>query len=82
MTLLWPARTVAVPGTVTTPLLLLRETTAAPTVALFKDTVHVLEALLPSVEGAQDTPVSCAGALTESAKDAEPPLRAPMSRAV
>ena len=39
------------------------ETVAALVVALFKVTVQVLDALLPMVEGAHATDVSCAGAL-------------------
>ena len=39
------------------------------------DTVQVLEALLPNVAGAQEIPVSCAGALTVRLNDCEPPLK-------
>ena len=56
-------------GTVNDPLLLLRDTTVELTAALFKDTVQVLEALLPRAVGEQDTEVSCAGALPASVKD-------------
>ena len=42
-------------GTVSNPLLLASETVAALVAALFKVTVQVLDALLPSVEGAQAT---------------------------
>ena len=49
-------------GTVSTPLLLSNETVAALVAALFKVTVHVLDALLPKVEGAQASELSCAGA--------------------
>ena len=45
------------------PLLLVSDMIAAPFAAWFKVTVQVLEALLPSVEGAQASDVSCAGAL-------------------
>ena len=50
-------------GTETNALLLASDTTAAPVAALLKVTVQVLEALLLSVEGAQASDVSCAGAL-------------------
>jgi hypothetical protein len=36
---------------------------------LFKDTVQVLDALLPNADGEQDTEDSCAGALAASVKD-------------
>ena len=61
--LLWPERTVTLGDTESNPLLLLSETAAALVVALFKVTVQVLDALLPSVEGAQASDVSCAGAM-------------------
>jgi len=61
--LLLLARTVTVPGTGTDLLsLLVRETTAALGVALFKDTVHVPEALPARVDGKHTTEVSCIGA--------------------
>ena len=60
--LLWPDATVTLAGTVSNPVLLTSETVAALVAALFKVTVHVLDALLPRVEGAQATEVSCAGA--------------------
>ena len=50
-------------GTETNALLLASDTTAAPVAALLKVTVQVSEALLPSVEGAQVSDVSCAGAM-------------------
>jgi hypothetical protein len=59
---LWPDVTVTLDGTVSNPLLLARETVAALVAALFNVTVQVLDALLPRVEGAQATDVSCAGA--------------------
>ena len=49
-------------GTESNPLLLTSETLAALRAALFKVTVHVLEALLASVAGAQASEVRCAGA--------------------
>jgi hypothetical protein len=56
--LLWPNATVTLAGTVSNPLLLARDTVAALRAALFKVTVHVLDALLPRVEGVQATDVS------------------------
>src|SRR5450631_2285480 len=61
--LLWPEGTVTPGGTVSTPLLLLSETAAALPVGLFKVTVQVLDVLLPSVEGAHASDVSCAAEL-------------------
>jgi hypothetical protein len=60
--LLCPDATVTLAGTVSNPLLLASVTVAALVAALFNVTVQVLDALLPSVEGAQATDVSCAGA--------------------
>ena len=58
----WPERTVTFAGTVSSPLLLLSETTAALGATLFKVTVQVIEALLPSDEGAQASELGCGGA--------------------
>jgi len=52
-----------VEGTESDPLLLVSDTTAALVEVLLSVTVHMLEALLPNVEGAQASDVSCAGAL-------------------
>ena len=60
--MLWPDATVTLAGTVSNPLLLASETVAALVAALFNVTVQVLDALLPRVEGAQASDVSCAGA--------------------
>ena len=60
--LLWPDATTTLEGTVSNPLLLASETVAALVEALFKVTVQVLDALLPNVEGAQASELSCAGA--------------------
>ena len=60
--LIWPDATVTLAGTVSNPLLLASETVAAPVAVLFNVTEHVLDALLPRVEGAQATDVSVAGA--------------------
>jgi hypothetical protein len=62
----WLAVTVTFAGTVSAPLLLLSETTVELMAALFRDTVQVLDALLPSDVGEQDTELSCAGALPVS----------------
>jgi hypothetical protein len=59
---LWPVATVTLTGTVSKPLLLASETVAALVAAWFNVTVQVLEVLLPSVEGAQATDISCAAA--------------------
>jgi len=61
--LLWPDNTVTLAGTESNPLLLASETAAGLVVAVFNVTVHVLDALLPKVEGKQATELSCAGAL-------------------
>jgi hypothetical protein len=58
----WPDATTTLAGTVSNPLLLASATVVALMAALFKVTVHVLEALLPRVEGAQASELSCAGA--------------------
>jgi len=49
-------------GTVRSALLLLRDTPTELAAALFSAAVHVLVALLPMVDGAQDTDCNCAGA--------------------
>ena len=61
--LLWLAATVTLAGTVTTALPLLTATEVVLPAALFSDTVQLLLALLPSVDGAQEIPVRPAGAL-------------------
>ncbi len=79
--LLWPVATVTLAGTASNPLLLASETVAALMVALFNVTVQVLDALLPKVEGAQATEVSCAGAAALRVKAWEAPLRVAVSNA-
>src|SRR5579864_2272339 len=71
---LWPEGTVMLAGTVSNPLLLASETAVAMLAVLFKVTVQMLEPLLPSVEGAHASDVSCAGALAERVKVLEPPF--------
>jgi hypothetical protein len=66
--LLWLAETVTLAGTVNNPLLLPKETVVALVAALFKNTVQLLDALLASDVGEQDTEESCAGALAVSVK--------------
>ena len=73
---LWLAATVTLAGMAKAPLLLLKETVALPMAALFRDTVQVLDALLPSVEGEQSIEESCAGALAARVKVWEAPFRA------
>ena len=66
--LLWPDATTTLAGTVSNALLLASATVAAVLAILFKVTVQEADALLPSVEGAQATDVSCAGALAVTLK--------------
>ena len=82
MALLWPNATVTLAGTVSNPLLLASETVAALVAALFNVTVQVLDALLPSVEGAQASDVSWAGAAGGDVKVCETPFSVAVSRAV
>jgi hypothetical protein len=63
-------------------LLLASATVALLPAPLFRVTVHVLDALLPNVEGAQASDVSCAGALAVRVKVCETLFRVAMSRAV
>ena len=65
-------------------MLLARDTIAALVAAWFKVTVQVLEALLPSVEGAQASDVSCAEtvAVAVRVKVWETPFRVAVSTAV
>lgn len=79
--LLWPDETVTLAGTVSNPLLLTSETVAALLAALLRVTLHVLEELLPRLEGAQMTDVSCAGAAALSVKLWEILLRVAVSNA-
>jgi hypothetical protein len=53
---------VTLDGTVSAVALLLIATTVELMAALLSETVQVLDALLPKLEGAQDTDVSCTGA--------------------
>ncbi len=64
--LLWDAPTVTLAGTDNDPLLLPKVTTLPVAAALFSVTVHVLDALLPKLEGEQDTDESWAGAFPVS----------------
>jgi len=80
--LLWPSGTTTFAGTVSNPLLLASVTVAALVAALVKVTVQKLDALLPRVEGAQATELSCAGALAVRVKVWEEPFRVLVSTAV
>jgi hypothetical protein len=53
--LLWPLATVTLAGTVSNPLPLASDTVAAPMAAWFRVTAQVLDALLFSVAGAQES---------------------------
>ncbi len=66
---------VTLEGTVSAAALLLIPTTTAPVAGLLSDTVQVLDALLPRLEGAQDTDVSCTGAVAERVNGCEPLLK-------
>ena len=63
------AAIVTLAGTETTALLLLRATEVELSAALLSDTVQVLVALLPSVDGVQESPVKVAGALAVMVND-------------
>ena len=79
---LWSNATVTLAGTVSNPLLLASETVVALAAAWFKITVQVLDVLLPRVEGAHASEVSCAGAAALSVKVCEAPLRVLVNRAL
>jgi hypothetical protein len=64
--LLWPAVNVTLEGTVSAALPLARATEVATAAGLFKVTVQLLLALLPSVEGVQERLTKVAGALAVS----------------
>ncbi len=61
--LLWFTAIVTLAGTVSGPLLLLKETIVALVAALFNETVQLVDALLPNEVGEHESEVSCAGAL-------------------
>ena len=65
----WLAETITLAGMVKAGLLLFKETVELLMAALFNVTVQVLDALLPSDVGEQDTEVSCAGALPVRVND-------------
>ena len=77
-----PAAIVTLDGTASDVLLLLRAMVAALAAALLRDTVHVADALAPSVDGLQDTDVNTAGLDRLSVKFAEPPFNVAVSDAV
>jgi len=82
--LLRPEATVTLGGTVSNPLLLVRDTIAGLVAAWFKVTVQVLDALLASVDGAQASDVSCVETLAVAVrvKVWETPFRVAVSTAV
>jgi hypothetical protein len=85
VTLLWPDGTVTLEGAESNALSLLSDTTVALGAAAFSVTVQVLDELLPSAEGAQESDVSCAGgaeAFAVSVKVWETPFREAVSSAV
>jgi hypothetical protein len=82
--LLCPVTTATLVGMESSPLSLTSATIAVLVVAVFRVTVQVLAALLPSVEGEQATELSWAGALPValSVKVRETPFEVAVSRAV
>ena len=80
--LLWVAPTVTLAGTVNDPLLLPKVTMLPLAAALLSVTVHVLDALLPKLEGEQDTDESCAGVFPVSVNVCDAPFREALSNAV
>ena len=79
---LWLAARLTLAGKVKDVLLLLKDTVVALAAAWFNDTVQVLEALLPRVDGAHDTEVRCAGALAVRVNAWANPFRAAVSNAL
>ena len=69
-----PAEIETLAGTVRAELLLLRKTCAAFADGLLSETVQVLEALLPRLEGAQETEVNTAALVAFSVKLADAPF--------
>ena len=61
--LLWFAAIVTLAGTCKAALLLLNVTALAAIAVLFNDTVHVLDELLPKLEGEHEMDDICAGAV-------------------
>ena len=80
--LLWPAATFTLAGTLKATLLLLKETVVMLAAAWFNDTVQVLDALLPRVDGEHDTDVSRAGAFAERVNAWASPFKAAASNAL
>jgi hypothetical protein len=72
--LVWPVPIVTLEGTVSAAALLPSDTIIVLMAALLSDAVHVLEALLPRLEGAQDNEESCAGAVADRVNGCDPPL--------
>ena len=65
---------VTLDGTASAVTLLLIATVTGLPAGLLSETVHVLDALLPKLDGAQDTDTSCAGAVAERLNGCVPPL--------
>jgi hypothetical protein len=80
--LLWLTAIVTLAGTVSDPLLLLKETIAALVAALFSETVQLVDALLPNDVGEHESEVSCAGALPVRVKVCVAPFSEADRRAV
>jgi hypothetical protein len=80
--LLWLTATVILAGTDNTPLLVLKVTRLAVRAALFRETVHWVEELLPKVEGEQVRDEICAGAVPVSVNVWDVPLNDAVNSAV
>jgi hypothetical protein len=80
--LLWFAATVTLAGTCKAPLLLLSVTGLTVRAALFNDTVHVLDELLPKLEGEHDRDDNCAGAMPVRVNVLVVPLKEAVNSAV
>ncbi|MDP9112878.1 MAG: hypothetical protein M3O20_04265 [Acidobacteriota bacterium] len=80
---LWPTGTVTLEGTESNPLLVAKETVAAPLAAELSVTVQVVDRLLANAEGVQASELSCAAAAAAAVtvKVFETPLRVAVSRA-
>ena len=72
--LVCPVKIVTLAGTDSAAVLLARLTDIELPAAALNETVQLLDALLPSVDGVQEIPVSCACAPAVSPKDCDAPL--------
>jgi hypothetical protein len=82
VTLLWFAAMVTLAGTCNAPLLLLNAIGLAVRAALFNETVHVLDELLPKLEGEHDSDDICAGAVPVRVNVCVVPLKEAVNSAV